>query len=106
MSEKFIITSTRQRDPQNNTNAKPMREICKIEITANSEIIDLFLEYNYNFDKWLKAKAFKEGVNYCDLCGGEIEFSDNCWRHIHTKPRHIARVRRGNISPIKRDFGT
>jgi len=33
-------------------------------------------------------------INYCALCGDEIEFVDNHWRHVNTNPRHIPKLKK------------
>jgi hypothetical protein len=56
MTEKFIIISKRKLDGPLQTECKIYGEICEIEITASSRIVDLFLEYNDGFEEWLRRR--------------------------------------------------
>jgi len=57
------IEYTRKWVTPKSTNEKNYGEVCSMDIHAdNSKLMDLYIEYNSNFDNWLKSKLAKKNI--------------------------------------------
>ena len=56
LNDTFKITVTRTNVIPNHTDTKTYGEMCQIKVEGSTRIINLFIQYNNGFDKWLRRK--------------------------------------------------